>query len=335
MASADALLEKERVLGQYRIQVVAELTGVPASTLRAWERRYGIPSPRRTDSAYRLYSTEDVALIRRIQSLCDSGLSVGQAAERLREPHVGPTPGTGSAVLDDAFAAASRRIVEATLRFAPEELEAEIQRCTLLGDPLDVFERIYRPALLETGRLWSVGALSVAQEHVAAGLMETAGRDLLRVSRPKNAIRRAIVACWDDEQHALPLIGVALAAQSRGFHAVVLGSRTPPSALADAVRALSPDLVCLSITSASPGVRADAVCAAYAEACGKVPWVVGGAGASHVRAAVEDNGGSVEIPGERTVAEALERALATRASHTERSVPTDADQNAKRAVSSK
>ncbi len=318
MAPADPVPESERALGQYRIQVVAELTGVPASTLRAWERRYGIPSPRRTDSAYRLYSGEDVTLIRRIQSLCDAGLSVGQAAERLREPEPVRTPGKGTAILDDAFAAAARRIVDATLRFAPEELEAEIQRCTLLGDPLDVFERIYRPALLETGRLWSVGALSVAQEHVAAGLMETAGRDLLRVSRPKSASRRAIVACWEDEQHALPLIGVALAAQSRGFHAVVLGSRTPPSALGDAVRGFGPDLVCLSITSVSPGSQAHAVCAAYAEACGKVPWVVGGAGASHIRAAVEDNGGSVELPGEGSVADALERAITRRASSAER-----------------
>ncbi len=324
MSSADTVQENERQLGQYRIQVVAELTGIPASTLRAWERRYGIPSPRRTDSAYRLYSAEDVALIRRIQSLCDGGLSVGQAAERLREPRSMRTPAEGAAIFDDAFAAASRRIVDATLRFVPEEIEAEIQRCTLLGDPLDVFERIFRPALLETGRLWSVGALSVAQEHVAAGLMETAGRDLLRVSRPTTAARRAIVACWDEEQHALPLIGVALAAQSRGLHAVVLGGRTPPAALAEAVRALDPDLVCLSITSASPGNRAHAVCAAYAEACDNVPWIVGGAGALEIRAAVEANGGSVELPGERSVSEALERVLATRAARPGKPVPAKA-----------
>lgn len=320
MPPADSSPENEGTLGPYRIQVVAELTGVPASTLRAWERRYGIPQPRRTDSAYRLYSAEDVTLIRRIQSLCEAGLSVGQAAERVREPEPKRTPGEGAAILDDAFAAASRRIVEATVRFAPEELEAEIQRCTLLGDPLDVFERIYQPALLETGRLWGVGALSVAQEHVAAGLMETAGRDLLRVSRPAGATRRAVVACWQEEQHVLPLIGVALAAQSRGFHAVVLGARTPPSAVGDAVRALRPDLVCLSITSVSPGAHAHAVCAAYAEACGKVPWVVGGTGAPNLRRAVEASGGSVALPDEGSVADALERAVAKRAFRPNRSL---------------
>ncbi|WP_434422398.1 MerR family transcriptional regulator [Nannocystis pusilla] len=46
--------------GRYRIQSVAEMTGVSAATLRAWERRYGLPAPRRSSSAYRLYSDRDV-----------------------------------------------------------------------------------------------------------------------------------------------------------------------------------------------------------------------------------------------------------------------------------
>ena len=46
---------------RYRINAVAEMTGVPAPTLRAWERRYGIPRPGRSESSYRLYSDADVA----------------------------------------------------------------------------------------------------------------------------------------------------------------------------------------------------------------------------------------------------------------------------------
>ena len=49
---------------RYRINAVAEMTGVPAPTLRAWERRYGIPRPGRSESSYRLYSDADVAEVR-------------------------------------------------------------------------------------------------------------------------------------------------------------------------------------------------------------------------------------------------------------------------------
>ena len=46
---------------RYRIQTVSQMTGIPAATLRAWERRYGFPEPERTQSSYRLYSEQDIS----------------------------------------------------------------------------------------------------------------------------------------------------------------------------------------------------------------------------------------------------------------------------------
>jgi DNA-binding transcriptional MerR regulator len=71
--------------GRFRIQVVSELTAVPAPTLRAWERRYGIPTPARTASAYRLYSDHDVAMVRRLRDLCANGMSIAEAARMIGE----------------------------------------------------------------------------------------------------------------------------------------------------------------------------------------------------------------------------------------------------------
>ena len=71
--------------GKYRIQAVADMTGVAAATLRAWERRYGLPTPQRTKSSYRVYSDEDVALIRRLRALCDGGMAPADAARTLKE----------------------------------------------------------------------------------------------------------------------------------------------------------------------------------------------------------------------------------------------------------
>ena len=60
--------------GKYRIQTVAEMTGVPASTLRTWEQRYGFPTPDRTASAYRVYSDDDIREIMRVRELCDRAI---------------------------------------------------------------------------------------------------------------------------------------------------------------------------------------------------------------------------------------------------------------------
>src|SRR3954452_18350215 len=75
--------------GPYRINVAAELCGIPAATLRAWERRYGVPVPRRTASAYRLYTREDVELLRRMRDLVEEGVSPAEAA---RVVLVSPSP---------------------------------------------------------------------------------------------------------------------------------------------------------------------------------------------------------------------------------------------------
>src|SRR3954453_2989212 len=73
--------------GPFRINWVAENTGVAEATLRAWERRYQFPKPSRTPSGYRIYSQADVEQIQRMRELCEAGLAPADAAQLiLREP---------------------------------------------------------------------------------------------------------------------------------------------------------------------------------------------------------------------------------------------------------
>lgn len=68
---------------RFRINVVAETTGIPEATLRAWERRYQVPKPARTPSGYRLYSQDDVAQVKRLRALCEAGVSPADAAKEI------------------------------------------------------------------------------------------------------------------------------------------------------------------------------------------------------------------------------------------------------------
>ena len=69
----------------YTIKRVVELVGLPSDTIRAWERRYGVPRPERSRSGYRLYSPEDVSLLRRMRELVQAGTSPSQAAAQLKD----------------------------------------------------------------------------------------------------------------------------------------------------------------------------------------------------------------------------------------------------------
>ncbi|HKP75269.1 MAG TPA: MerR family transcriptional regulator, partial [Longimicrobiaceae bacterium] len=68
----------------YRIKRVAQVTGINPATLRAWERRYNLIEPGRTESGYRLYSDDDVAMLSRIKQLTAEGLTIGEAIARVR-----------------------------------------------------------------------------------------------------------------------------------------------------------------------------------------------------------------------------------------------------------
>src|SRR3954468_1327489 len=83
------------VPGPLRIHGMVELTGVAAPTLRAWERRYGVPEPARTASAYRLYSADDVAEVARMRDLCASGVAAAQAAEQVTRERSSRAAGGG------------------------------------------------------------------------------------------------------------------------------------------------------------------------------------------------------------------------------------------------
>lgn len=72
-------LEQYSDIPLYNTKAVVQQTGMPAPTLRAWERRYTLLSPERGDNDYRLYSERDVALIRWLKGRVDTGMAISHA----------------------------------------------------------------------------------------------------------------------------------------------------------------------------------------------------------------------------------------------------------------
>lgn len=295
--------------GPYRIQTVAELTGVPAATLRAWERRYGVPAPMRTASAYRLYSEQDVELVSRLRDLCaNEGMAPAEAARLLRETGVAPE---ADAVGADPYVVARDRLVAAVDRFDPDALEAELHHALCLGSASVIFERVLGPALREIGDRWHAGLLGVAQEHMATEQIVGASRDLLRLMQP-DAARTVLLACFADEEHVVPLLGVSFRFAQWGFRVILLGARTPPDAVEQARRTLDPTLIGLSVTVPPTRPRARELVSAYAAACGDTPWLVGGAAAEALRPQIEAAGGTVSDDDMGRLQVKVERMLAAR-----------------------
>lgn len=275
-------------MSRYRIRAVAELTGVSTATLRAWERRYGVPTPSRTASAYRLYGDDDVALVTQMRDLVESGVAPAEAARALREHATTGGEPTGDS---DPYQQATERIVEAAVHFDVDAVREEVTRSLALGPAVAIFERTLSPALSRVGELWHRGQLTVAQEHLLSNVLLGRANHLLELIQPVDASRRVALACFEEEDHVIGLYGVGMHFAAWGYRAVFLGARTPPEAVARVVSSLEVDVVALSTTCPPPASRARALVEAYADACRGVPWLVGGQGLDVVGKFVAARGG--------------------------------------------
>ena len=282
-------------VGRYRIQAMATMTGVSAPTLRAWERRYQIPQPQRTASAYRLYTDADVEQVRRMRDLCAAGHCAAQAASLVRQQ----VPLAGDAVVQDPLQIMRNTLLEATLQYDEAGLQDCLRQVLTAGPASLLYEEVIAPVMVRVGELWSCGELSIAQEHLLTQHVETCLRNLLQLVQPVDATRVVLLGCLAGEHHTLGLYGVGLRFAGWGYRVVHLGARLPPEALQQAVAHVHPQLVGLSSSSMGMG-RNDAapaqnieLCQAYAHACGETPWLVGGGTAEQVAEPVRQNGGLV------------------------------------------
>ena len=285
---------------------------MPTATLRAWERRYGVPAPKRAGNQYRLYSEEDVLLIRRMAALCSQGTAPSQAAKIVMAEQPRPAPQQGPARPPsqgvDPYGEAVDRIVEAATNFDSWALDQEIHRGLYLGPALTVYQRVFAPAMERLGIQWETGETGVAEEHFASQALLGAVRNMVRLSTRHDAESQILLGCIAHEDHELPLYGVAIMAAQSGWRPMVLGARTPPEAVAAAVDSVNPEAVGLSVTIHHPARNIPALFQAYAEACGRTPWVVGGQASMMYRSIIEEAGGGVAGTDVEAITEFLDQA---------------------------
>ncbi len=231
--------------GSVRIGELSRRVGVTPEVLRAWERRYGILSPTRTDGGFRLYGEDDERRIRRMLQHLEQGLSAAEAARLVRaEPPARPHPDAGT---DDGNGGSTAAALGEQLRRALDEFDdvgAHAVLDRLLGSyPLEsVLQDAVLPYLHELGERWAQAEASVAQEHFASALLR--GR-LLALARDWGRGRgaHALLACVPGDQHDLGLICFGLALRAHGWRITYLGADTPLGTVIETADLLQPALV--------------------------------------------------------------------------------------------
>jgi DNA-binding transcriptional MerR regulator len=222
---------------RWRIKEFADRVGVRETTLRAWERRYDLLRPQRTDSGFRLYSRADERRIRSMQAHMARGLAPAQAAALATAERTEPivSPASPQALIDELFAAMT--IFDAT-RF-DGLLDAAFAR-----DRGPVINDVVMPLLQEIGARWERRELTVGHEHFASHLVE---RRLLSLAAgwDRESGPLALLACAPGERHTLGLICFGLLLADQGWRIAYLGADTPIDQIAAVSASVQPSAVIL------------------------------------------------------------------------------------------
>ena len=263
----------------HTVSWVAQQLGLAPGTLRAWEQRYGVVRPARSEGGYRLYDDDDVATLREMAALVESGMQPGLAADQLRSRHAARPRGQGgppaAAGLPDpeALVAASRdydvRALEATLdeAFGAASFEYVVDEWLL-------------PGMVALGEAWAQGRLDVAQEHfVSAGVMRRLAGAFEAAGHPRGT-RAVVTGVAPGATHEIATLAFATMLRRAGLRVTYLGADLPVESWVAAVRATRPDAVVVGVPRVADGPAANDVLAALAQEAPQVARHLGGPGAA-------------------------------------------------------
>src|SRR3954452_24694012 len=258
--------------GYLTIGVLTLRVGVSIELLRAWERRYGIPSPIRAESGRRLYADTDVQLVAGMRPALARGLP---AAEAARVAASKPVSSPGSIDGGGELGAVRTRLRDALTGFDDARAQAELDRLFGVYTVDTALSEVILPFMRELGERWASAEIGVAHEHFASNLIH--GR-LLSHARKWDDGRGplALLACPSGELHTIGLLCFGLALRARGWRITYLGADTPAPTLFQLAGSLRPARVVLASVRSKTYLHAGSVLSDLART---VPVSLGGAGA--------------------------------------------------------
>ncbi|MET7685824.1 cobalamin B12-binding domain-containing protein [Streptomyces sp. NPDC005423] len=239
---------------------LARRLGVSPTTLRTWDRRYGLGPELRADGRHRRWSPRDVAVLEAMCRLTAAGVPPAEAARAAREsagadqpgPAETPAPVTGRAAcrlpLGDVRQEC-RGLARAAVRLDADALEEQLANAVERHGLEVAWEEVMVPTLHAVGRKWaSSGDRYVEVEHLLSWHVSTALRRDTPPVVPGAELSGAgpvLLACVPGEEHTLPLEALNAVLRERGLATRMFGAAVPAEALSAAVRRLGPAAVVL------------------------------------------------------------------------------------------
>lgn len=234
----------------YSIKQVSELLAIPPVTIRAWENRYKIVKPTRTEGGHRLYSKKDLETLKWLKRQMDeNNMKISDAVRLYKEPADPPTiPTPKSNSYDDLL----NQLYEGLVNLDSQEANRITDLAFSLYDYEEVFHHILVKVLYKIGDDWEKGIISVAQEHFSSEIIINRCTQFFRVLPVNRRLPKVMAFCPEGENHHIGLMIFSLFLRKKGHEVIYLGPNTPFDGLTELIEMKDISVVAISLTHPGP-----------------------------------------------------------------------------------
>ncbi len=241
-------------MSNYSINDLEKLSGIKAHTLRIWEKRYGLLSPKRTSTNIRYYDDDDLKRLLNIAFLNRNGVKISKIAQASREEI---TSKVSEVMMNRAEISQSANDEVDSMVVAMIDLDELkfVNHLDFLSQRYsfeEVMRRVIYPFLEKIGVLWQVGTITPAQEHFISNLIRQkliVAIDSVGVELVDDESRVFVLFLREGELHELGLLFYSYLLKSRGEKVVYLGQSVPFEDLKQVVKIHDPDFLLTSFIS--------------------------------------------------------------------------------------
>lgn len=240
----------------FSVGVVARMTEISVATLRAWERRYGFPVPARTPGGHRLFTENDVVLLRWIKEQIEAGVGTSAAilaARQLRLTESEQLPAPATSPGSEFFPKLRERFQEITQGHQAEQADVLLGEAMAAARPEEIILHLIGPTLAALGEAWLEGRISVATEHFWSHYLRQRLLLWMLSGPPAHDMQPLVLACAPGDLHEGGLLMLGALLRRRRWPIAYLGQDLPLSDLASFIRSVRPPAVVLAAIMESSG----------------------------------------------------------------------------------
>lgn len=243
---------------KYPIKVVSQITGLSVHVIRAWEKRYNVVEPDRSDTNRRLYSEEEIEKLKLLNEAVHKGHNIGSIANLSsselkniladrKSESIQPKESLVSTGSKKSVEEIIKDSIEAVKEYDAHKLEAILlSASSKLTQPV-LIEELIVPLVYEVGDLWHSGEIRVANEHLASSVVRSFLFNLLESYSVGESAPVLVSATPRGQEHELGALIAGVVAASSGWKVIYLGSSLPAEEIGAVVSHLGAKVVALSI----------------------------------------------------------------------------------------